>query len=293
MSNQPNGNEPNENEISREEKVANQKVQVFYNKEDTEFKSPVRAIEPVGLEGEALVKWRGDRDNEIKMKRSASDGYDENAVARKEIAIDKEEFEKTKRNFKKEQEEYNSKKTNPIKFEEPDFNKILAEKSGKPINSKSDIREIIEDDPDIYHEANMEYQRQNIDSLATSFKSYNDIGSVKKVESALFRGKVETQGINFDRLQAFAKHRGFPMNEFTLKSFKLENNIKSPINNINKSIPNNIEINWIPSGDRKFDTTAKTLLEEFPTQAEMSEHVRKERLKPLAEQDPRVIEAMK
>ena len=279
--------------VEREETVAGQTVKVSYAKEDTEFKNPIEAREPEGLKGEELEKWRTDRDNEIKMKRSASDKYA--AAAEKERDLKKREdaIDERERKATKAQTEFDDKKATSLKIEEPDFNKILSAKSGKPINSLADVTEVMDDNPGIYHDAKMEYDRINRENLAKSFKGYKDTDTSDRMETALFRQKIESEGINYERVKAFAESRGFPMNVHTLKSFKLENKIPDITKDINKSIPKTTEIKWIPAGDVKPIPTGKTLEEEFPFAGDLEEYMMKERAKPLENQDPRVVAAMK
>ncbi|NQV19118.1 MAG: hypothetical protein HQ534_11330 [Armatimonadetes bacterium] len=285
------GNKPL-NEVERIEEIAGEKVKVYYDKEDTEYKTPIRAIEPE-LEGDKLEKWREDKDNIVKMKKSASDGYDKNAIERKNLESERTEFEEQKRKFGETQKEFEKRSVVPIKVEAPDFNKILAEKSGESVNTNDDVLDIQSDNPSAYHEAMLEYNRKSGENLASTFKEYRDTDSMTKMETALFKQKVETQGINFEQLKSYAKPRGYPLNDFTLKSFKLENNKSNITNDINNSIPKDIEFSWIPAGDVKTDPTAKTLTEEYPSQQELDNYMLKERRKTLDKQDPRIVALFK
>ena len=287
------GNEPiKEETIEKIEKVAGHEVAVFYDKDDKDFTNPLTGVDPEGLEGEKLEKWHKEAENEFRMKRSASKKYDKAAERERELDKREEAIKEREGKAVKSQAEFDKRKATSLEVESPEFNKILSAKTGKAIHSKEDLTAVMTDTPELYHEAIMEYSRKSNEALANSFKNYRDTDNLNRMETALFRQRVESEKLDYNKVKAFAELRGFPMNAHTLKSFKLENEPSDIVKEINKSFPKTTEIKWIPQGDVKPEPTTKTLQEEFPSQYELEQYMEKERQKPLEKQDKRVIAAM-
>lgn len=276
------GNIP-EDVVSRQEQVAGRTVDVVYNKDDTEFSTPLGAKTPDGLEGEELTNWQEQAGNEFKMKSSANDKYAEAAKLRSEIETEKAELAKQKEEFNKLKSEYKQ----PVKAtsDKPDFYKILSENSDTVIRDIDDEIDFKEDNPKAYLKAQRKYEQEKDKFILSRTSNPSD-----KIETILMRERIERDGAEYSSVESFAKLRGWKVDAYSYDAYKNANpKRESTTNKINK-FTQPTDFVWLDPG-KKVEPIGKKLVDEFETREELDKYLDSEMEK--EHPDPRVLEFLK
>ena len=279
------GNDPlNENVVTRKEIVANQSVDVLYDKDDTEFKTPLGAKNPDGLEGEELEAWHGKAKNEFKMAKSANDKYSEAAELKREIKNEREQLKKDMEAFKELKRDYKAPEKEVV-ADKPDFYKILSEVADKPIRDIDDELEFEEDNRKLYLKAKRKYENEK-----DSFIMSRTTNPSNKIESILMRERIERDGAEYGSVDAFAKLRGWKVDSYSYEAYKNANPKKdSETEKINKYTQPTDYV-WLDAG-KKVTPVGKKLEDQFENADDLSAYLDSEMAK--EHPDPRVLEFLK
>ena len=207
--------------------------------------------------GEAITKFKkatldrveaGNRNykkgQELNQERKEFD----NQVAQRNAEIEKKDKElKLLQEKVAKQEEVNVELSKrQVKENIPSLKKLLAKRLGKETLTADEIRDVIDDDPEMY----LSIQTERQDLLAEKLRNDNYQSIKGQVSKDLFADTIRREGFNLAEVERFRLDNGFNSIESAFSFFKTQNKPTiSPIDIINKAESTKKTVKFIETGN--------------------------------------------